>query len=77
MNNIYDNGDRILGQVKKIKEYNDKLFRNEKIDEETWVELAKELIWFEDTSIVSIDFSNGMGLSIEEWKEHDIIEEEN
>lgn len=75
MNTIYDNGDKLLGQVKRIKEYNDRLFRNNEIDEETWVELAKELVFYDDTDIVSIDFGNGMGLIIEKWDIKDILED--
>lgn len=75
MNNIYDNGGHMLGQVKKIKEYNDKMYRLSMIEEEQWVELAKELVLFNDTDIVSIDYDNGMGILIEKWKERDIIEE--
>jgi hypothetical protein len=71
MDYIYDNGDKMLGQVRKIKEYNDKLFREENIDEEAWVELAKELVFYNDSDIVSIDYSNGMGISIESWGERD------
>lgn len=75
MNTIYDNGDKLLGQVKRIKEYNDRLFRNNEIDEDTWVELAKELVFYDDTDIVSIDFGNGMGLIIEKWDIKDILED--
>ena len=75
MNTIYDNGDKLLGQVKKIKDYNDRLFRNNEIDEDTWVELAKELVFYDDTDIVSIDFGNGMGLIIEKWDIKDILED--
>ena len=73
---IYDNGTRMLGQVRDIKEYNDKLLRNKVIEEEQWVELAKELVWFNDTDIVSINYDNGMGISIECWEEHDIVDTE-
>ena len=75
MKDIYDNGGHMLGQVKKIKEYNDKMYRLSMIEEEQWVELAKELVLFNDTDIVSIDYDNGMGILIEKWEERDIIEE--
>lgn len=73
MNNIYDNGTRMLGQVKQLKEYNDKLYRNKMIEEEQWIELAKELVLFNDNDIVSIDYDNGMGISMEIWEERDIL----
>jgi len=75
MNNIYDNGTHMLGQVKRIKEYNDSLYKKERINEETWLELTKELIWFNDTDIISIDYDDGMGISIEKWEEKDLVKE--
>lgn len=76
MERIYDNGTCLLGQVKKIKEYNDKLYKENNIDEEEWIYLLKELVWYEDSDIVSINYDNGMGMTLEVWKEKDIIEEE-
>lgn len=76
MDKIYDNGYYMLGQVSKIKAYNDKLYRNKKIDKEQWIEFAEELIWFNDSDIVSINYDNGMGISIEKWEESDIIKED-
>ena len=76
MENIYDNGGHMLGQVKRIKEYNDKLYKDKAIEEEQWVELAKELVWYNDTDIVSIDYDNGMGMLIESWEQKDILEME-
>jgi len=75
MNNIYDNGTRMLGQVGKIKQYNDKLYREKAIEEEQWLELVKELVWYKDTDIVSINYDNGMGMVIENWEQKDIIKE--
>lgn len=76
MEYIYDNGTYMLGQVRKIKEYNDNLFRTKQIEEEQWIELAKELVWFNDSDIVSIDYDCGMGPSIKCWEERDIINKE-
>ncbi len=74
MNNIYDNGTHMLGKVKMIKEYNDRLYKDKTIEEEQWLELVKELVWFNDNDIVSIDYDNGMGMLIEKWEERDILE---
>ena len=77
MEYIYDNGTYMLGQVRKIKEYNDNMFKTKQIEEEQWIELAKELVWFDDSDIVSIDYDGCMGgISIEGWKENDIINNE-
>lgn len=75
MNNIYDNGTHMLGEVKRIKEYNDKLYKDKAIDEEQWLELVKELVWYKDTDIVSIDYDNGMGMTVEYWEQKDILKE--
>lgn len=75
MNKIYDNGTHMLGQVKAIKDYNDKLYKDKAIEEEQWLELVKELVWYNDTDIVSIDYDNGMGMSIECWEEKDFLKE--
>lgn len=74
MENIYDNGTHMLGQVKKIKDYNDKLYKDKAIEEEQWLELVKELVWYKDTDIVSIDYDNGMGMTVEYWEQKDILE---
>lgn len=76
MENIYDNGTHMLGEVKRIKEYNDKLYRDKAIEEEQWVELVKELVWYKDTDIVSIDYDNGMGMTVEYWEQKDILKVE-
>ena len=74
MNNIYDNGTHMLGEVKRIKEYNDRLYKDKAIEEEQWLELVKELVWYKDTDIVSIDYDNGMGMTVEYWEQKDILE---
>lgn len=73
MDNIYDNGTHMLGEVKRIKEYNDKLYKDKAIEEEQWLELVKELVWYNDTDIVSIDYDNGMGMAVEYWEQKDIL----
>lgn len=73
MKEIYDNGNRMLGQASEIRKYNDKMFREDMIVEEQWLELAKELVFFNDTDILAIDYDNGMGILIEKWEERDIL----
>jgi hypothetical protein len=75
MNNIYDNGTHMLGEVKRIKEYNDRLYKDKAIEEEQWLELVKELVWYKDTDIVSIDYDNGMGMTVEYWEKENILKE--
>lgn len=73
MNKIYDNGEYMIGQVSLIKEYNDKLLKENTIDYDTWEELDRELKDFDLNSIIMIDYAFGMGLYIKEWEEKDII----
>lgn len=76
MKNIYDNGSLMLGQVSEISKYNDNLLENRGIEVETYLELKKELDELNKDDIVAINYANGMGLSIEKWKQRDILESE-
>lgn len=71
MNNIYDNGEILLGKVKDIIEYTKK---QEKIDEET-EEILQDLKDLEDNTIVAINYDNGMGYTIDYWDEKDILKD--
>lgn len=73
MENIYDNGTVILGEVKKIKEYSRKQLENKIIDEEEYLDIMNELKYFEDNNIVAVNYDCGMGLSIDGWSPEDII----
>ena len=69
MENIYDNGEICLGEVRKIRQ---QLIDNA---EETWEieDILAELKELEDNTIVAINYDNGMGYSIEYWTTKDII----
>ena len=71
MQNIYDNGRLCLGEVEKIRQ---QLIDNA---EETWEieDILEELKEFEDNTIVTINYDNGMGYSIEYWTAKDIIKQ--
>ena len=73
MENIYDNGTVMLGNVKKIKDYTEKLFKDKIIDEEEYLDIKNEISCFEDNQIIAINYDCGMGLSIEGWSPEDII----
>ena len=75
MNNIYDNGEVLLGEVKKLRGYVDSLFRNKKISKEDWLNFTEELIWYKDNEVVAINYDHGMGLTIESWDETCIVKE--
>lgn len=71
MNNIYDNGEILLGKVKDIIEYTKK---QGTIDEEM-EEILQDLKDLEDNTIVAINYDNGMGYTIDYWDEKDILKE--
>lgn len=76
MDKIYDNGTVMLGNVKKIKDYTERLFKDKRIDEEEYLDIKKELSYFEDNQIIAINYDCGMGLSIEDWSPEDVIKED-
>lgn len=72
MNNIYDNGEMVIGNVKNIRKY---LIENA---EETWEieDMIKDLEDLEDDSIVAIDYDHGMGYSLDYWhSKNDLVKE--
>ena len=69
MQNIYDNGEMCLGEVKKIIEY----FNTTGADIEEYEEVLEELKKLNDDDIVAINYDNGMGYSIDWWTKKDKI----
>lgn len=69
MQNIYDNGEMCLGEVKKIIEY----FNTTGADIEEYKDLLKELKELNDDDIVAINYDNGMGYSIDWWTKDDKV----
>lgn len=73
MNNVYDNGELLLGSVKDIKEYtlnNMLVYEN---DEEN-MEILDFIKDYKENDIVCINYDNGMGLSFDIWQEIDKVE---
>ena len=74
MNNIYDNGTMVLGNVKNMKVY---LLENFNLEDEDIYD--KELFEFLDTlsdeTIIAINYDNGMGYSIDYWNKDSIVKE--
>ena len=69
MENIYDNGEICLGEVRKIKKY---LISNA---EETWEieDILEDLKPLNNDDIVAINYDNGMGYSIDWWTKDDKV----
>ena len=74
MNKIYDNGAVMLGEIKKIREYTEKQYDDNLIDEELKVDILNDLKDYKDNEIVVINY-DGIGYSIDCWSPEDIIEE--
>lgn len=72
MKNIYDNGEKVLGRIYDLKEY---IFRNCE-DYEEVKEIIEELENYDEDTIAVINYSNGMGYSIDYWSSNDIINKE-
>ena len=77
MNNIYDNGALLIGNInmvineveKEIKEDIDMVFTDKE-------ELLKDLLELKDIAeIVYIDYENPMGYTINYWCKNDIVKE--
>ena len=69
MEEIYDNGEMCLGEVKKIIEY----FNTTGVDIEEYEEVLEELKKLNDDDIVAINYDHGMGYSIDWWTKNDKI----
>lgn len=67
---IYDNGEKLLGMVKDLKEY----ILSQDEDEELNAEILEELNELNDNAIVSINYDFGMGFLIDVWDDKDIVE---
>ena len=75
MNNVYDNCEKLLGTVKNIRLYTEKVLLgtiNEEIQEFN-KQLLEDIKEFDDNDIISINYDNGMGYSIDKWDEKDVI----
>lgn len=64
---VYDDGERLLGNVKDVKKY---MVENCEEYEEV-EEVIKELCYFDDNTMVVVDYKNGMGFVIDKWTEKD------
>lgn len=70
MNNVYDNGYYILGEIINVKEY---ICKNADSPEEV-KEIIDELEDYDADDIVVINYDNPMGYSIERFTKEDIME---
>lgn len=73
MNNVYDNGYRVLGKVKDIKKYFKENIKTSDLEEEIY-DLLKELNEYNEEDIIIVDYDNGMGIYINElFSKNDIV----
>lgn len=73
MNNVYDNGYALLGQTKNLIEMIENNINKGSIDDETITELLKEIKLYDENSLLYVNYENGMGFIVEEFKEDAII----
>lgn len=69
MQEIYDNGEMCLGEVKKIIEY----FNISGADIEEYEDLLEYLKTLNDDDIVAINYDSGMGYSCDCWTKDDKV----
>lgn len=67
LNCVYDNCEKIIGNVKNVKQY----VENNCEDYEEVKDMIEELKKFEENTIVLLDYNNGMGFTIDYWTEKD------
>ena len=72
-NNVYDNGDYLLGKVKNVIEYIYNLILEERIDDEDVYEILDDIGKLEPNTIISINYNHPMGYSYETWDYGDIV----
>lgn len=71
MNKIYQYGDKLIGQKSDLLAYNDELYVNKIIDEDTYEEFKEDLKNYEDDAMLLVNGEFGMGIYIEEYEEVD------
>ncbi len=72
MNNVYDNGYKLLGKVKDIKEYLRNSIATSDMEEEIY-DILKDIEEKEDNTILVINYDFGMSYTIEYWQESDKV----
>jgi len=74
MNNIYDNGDLMIGNIKDIINY---IENDENLETWEYDDLLKDLKEIENIAyIVMVNYDNPMGYSIDYWTKDDEIKKE-
>ena len=71
--NVYDNGEYLLGKVANVIEYINNQILNEEVDDEEAIELLTELGTLYSNDIVAINYNHPMGYSYECWTYDDIV----
>ena len=77
MNDIYDNGAIMLGEVKNVvKEIKEEMKNNIDMLYVDMDEILEELKDYKDDDIVAINYDNGMGYTIDVWSKSDKVKED-
>lgn len=64
---VYDNCEKILGSVKNVTQY----VKDSCDDYEEIEDIIEELKYFEEDTMIVLDYNNGMGFMIDYWTEKD------
>ena len=76
MNNIYDNGAIMLGNVKMVKEFIKNAINDQKdLYFEDLENILEDINDLKDDTIVAINYDHGMGYSLDYWDTKDSIKE--
>lgn len=75
MENIYDNGALMIGNIKDIIKY---IEQDENLEMWEFEELLQDLKELKntETEIVMVNYENPMGYSIDYWSKNDILKKE-
>ena len=70
---VYDNGDYLLGKVKNVINYIHNLILEERIDDEYAHEILDDMGKMKPDTIISIYYNHPMSYSYETWDYEDIV----
>lgn len=70
---VYDNGDYLLGKVKNVINYIHNLILEERIDDKDAYEILDDMSTMKPDTIISIYYNHPMGYSYETWDYEDIV----
>jgi hypothetical protein len=71
--NVYDNGEYLLGKVENVINHIHNLILEERIDDEYAYEILDDMGKMKPDTIISIYYNHPMGYTIDYWAYNDIV----